>query len=110
MVLVSTMVSQNYQNQTIIGWPNVHLCLLVSVCSLFVFASVIDTLSRKVESEEARQAGRRSREVGTGEETTSLILSSASPSLSAQCRTNTSASHDSTLYYAKCNAKCALQA
>ena len=93
--------------------PNVHLLLLCVCLFLFVLCLCLPlwlTREEKVESEEARQAGRRSREVGTREETTSLILSSASPSLSAQCRTNTLASHDSTLYYAKCNAKCALQA
>ena len=113
VVLVSTMVSQYYQNQAIIGWLNVHLLLLCVCLFLFVLCLCLPlwlTREEKVESEEARQAGRRSREVGTREETTSLILSSASPSLSAQCRTNTSASHDSTLYCAKCNAKCALQA
>ena len=61
VVLVSTMVSQNYQNQTVIGWPQcpsiTSVCLLVSVCSLFVFASVIDTWrnSRKWGSQAGRQ-------------------------------------------------------
>ena len=77
-------------------WHHVHLLLLCVCLFLFVLCLCLPlwlTREEKVESEEARQAGRRSREVGTREETTSLILSSASPSLSAQCRTNTELRH-----------------
>ena len=105
VVLVSTMVSQNYQNQTIIGWPNVHLSLLCVCLFLFVLCLCLPlwlTREEKVESEEARQAGGAGR---WGRERKRLHWFY----LLLLLRWAHNGAQTLNLYYAKCNAKYALQ-